>query len=92
MLVSAHFPRINHYCCTRSNVLEKGDDPLERGSSESRVEILGVAIPRVDFAHLCRCLVSSAMLTLLVSPGKDLEQLFSNSNRLAFVTDLLLSL
>jgi hypothetical protein len=32
------------------------------------------------------------MLTLFVSPCKDLEQFFPNSNRLAFVTDLLFSL
>jgi hypothetical protein len=31
-------------------------------------------------------------LALFVSPGKDLEQLFSNSDRLAFVADLLFPL
>ena len=52
----------------------------------------GEAIPRVDFSHLGRCLIPSTMLTFLVGPGKDLEQLLSNSYRLAFVTDRLFSL
>jgi len=32
------------------------------------------------------------MLALFVSLGEDLEKLLSNSNRLAFMTDLLFSL
>ena len=49
-------------------------------------------IPRVYFSHLGGRLIPSAMLTLFVSPCKNLEQFLPNSNWLALVTDFLFSL
>ena len=46
-------------------------------------------LPGVDPPDLCRCLVPTTVLTLLVRLREDLEKFFLDRHRFSFVADLL---